>query len=158
MKLISNYSKYLIDTNGNVFSTHSNKILKPGTYQNGYKYVQIRNDEGELKNERVHLLVARAYLPNPLKLPQVHHKDENKGNNVLSNLEWCTGHYNQQQSAYKKHKSVEMLNSTGTVLRTFDSLKSAANYIGRTESILSRACNGQRKTSAGYIWRYTNND
>lgn len=158
MKQIPGYSKYLIDTDGNVFSTLTNKVLKPGTYAKGYKYVQIRSDTGELKNKRVHVLVAIAYIPNPLGLPQVHHKDEDKSNNYYLNLEWCTGHFNQQQSAYKKHKPIEMLDLSGAVIKTYASLKEAAKCVGAPESTISRVCNGQRKTAAGYKWRYLNND
>ena len=158
MRVIEGYSSYQINRQGDVYSSLTNKILKPGTYQNGYKYVQIRSDNGELKNERIHILVAKAYVPNPDSLPQVHHKDEDKQNNLDTNLEWCTGFYNQQQSAYKKHKAVEMLDLSSNVIQTFESIKDAATFVGCTSGMISKVCKGDRITTANYKWRYLNND
>ena len=158
MRRIAGFSNYFVNEYGDVYSVKSDKMLKPRTYANGYRYVQIRGDDGILKNKRVHLLVAEAFIPNELGLPQVHHKDEDKLNNRVDNLEWCTGHYNQQQSAYKKHKPIEMLDLSGAVIKTYASLKEAAKCVGAPESTISRVCNGQRKTAAGYKWRYLNND
>ena len=84
----------------------------------------------------------------------MHHKDEDKLNNRVSNLEWCTGSYNQQQSAYKKYKVVEMLDLNGKHLRTFESLKDAASTTGIADSSISSVCNGQRITAGNYKWRY----
>ena len=154
MRRIAGFSNYFVNEYGDVYSAQSNKMLKPGTYANGYRYVQIRGDDGILKNKRVHLLVAETFIPNELGLPQVHHKDEDKLNNRVSNLEWCTGSYNQQQSAYKKHKAVEMLDLNGKHLRTFESLKDAASTTGIPGSTISRVCNGQRMTAGNYKWRY----
>lgn len=58
-----------------------------------YLCVNLWND-GEQKTMRVHRLIALAFLPNPNGLPEVNHKDENKTNNCVSNLEWCDHQYN----------------------------------------------------------------
>lgn len=59
----------------------------------GYKYVTLSNlDRG--KTFAVHRLVAKAFIENPENLPCVNHKDENKANNNVNNLEWCTSLYN----------------------------------------------------------------
>jgi hypothetical protein len=60
----------------------------------GYAVIDLYNEKGKRKNYLVHRLVARAFIPNPLKLPQVNHKDEDKLNNRVDNLEWCTASYN----------------------------------------------------------------
>lgn len=59
----------------------------------GYSEVALWKDS-KRKMFMVHRLVAQAFIPNPNNLPQVNHKDENKTNNIVENLEWCTQSYN----------------------------------------------------------------
>jgi hypothetical protein len=68
------------------------KVLSTRIDRDGYVRVVSR----ELKETAVHRLVALAFLPNPKRLPQVNHKDDNKANNVPANLEWCTNAENHQ--------------------------------------------------------------
>ena len=84
---------YQISNKGNVRSLLTNKILIGGTDLQGYKIVTLRKDKKN-HTKTVHRLVAQAFLPNPNKLPCVNHKDENKQNNVIDNLEWCSYSYN----------------------------------------------------------------
>ena len=70
---------------GKIFS------LNPNRY--GYVRVDLRY-RGKSKSSAVHRLVAEAFLDNPNGLPQINHKDENKSNNHVDNLEWCTAEYN----------------------------------------------------------------
>jgi hypothetical protein len=65
------------------------KRLKGGSFSNDYKFVCLRKD-GVNKNHSVHRLVAETFIPNPLNLSDVNHKDGNKLNNHVSNLEWCS--------------------------------------------------------------------
>lgn len=82
------YDYYVIFSDGRVWSKYTNKFLKQFVV-NGYLKVRIKN-----KLVSVHRLVAEAFIPNPNNLPQVNHKDENKLNNDVSNLEWCDAKYN----------------------------------------------------------------
>ena len=68
-------------------------IKKLSTDKDGYKVVSLYIGKSN-KLCKVHILVAKAFIPNDKNLPQVNHKDENKGNNFADNLEWCTCHYN----------------------------------------------------------------
>ena len=68
-------------------------ILTPRLDGKGYEMVALYK-EGKARNTKVHRLVAQAFIPNPNNYPQVNHKDENKINNNVSNLEWCTVLYN----------------------------------------------------------------
>ena len=69
------------------------KILSPKTHRNGYLVVGLCTDR-KIKMYYIHRLVAQAFLPNLDRLPQVNHKDENKTNNNVENLEWCSAEYN----------------------------------------------------------------
>jgi hypothetical protein len=93
-KEIKGYDQlYFIDTFGNVYDKLGNKI-KPKKYANEYSYVTLRKG-GEDANRLVHKLLAEAFIPNPKKKLLVNHKDLNRCNNSLSNLEWCTHSENQ---------------------------------------------------------------
>ena len=81
--------KSLKDNNGN----YREKIMKFGKNIYGYLLVNLHKN-GKMKTFSVHRLVATAFLENPNNLPQVNHKDEDKTNNVVGNLEWCTQKYN----------------------------------------------------------------
>lgn len=67
--------------------------LKPSQDQKGYLMVNLYKN-GKGRSRRVHRLVAEAFIDNPMHLSEINHIDENKKNNVVSNLEWCTSSYN----------------------------------------------------------------
>lgn len=89
--------KYLIYNDGRVYSLISGKFLKPRITMDGYERVCLCED-GKRYEYRIHRLVAEAFLQNPNNLPQVNHKDFDRRNNNLDNLEWCTNYENSQYS------------------------------------------------------------
>lgn len=80
---------YEIYSDGRVYSLVSNKFLKPRLSMDGYERVALC-DKGKRYEYRVHRLVAEAFIENSENKPQINHKDFNKRNNVVNNLEWCT--------------------------------------------------------------------
>lgn len=68
-------------------------VMKPGNSPNGYKVCRLTKD-GVFKHYSFHRLVAKAFIENPLNLPQINHIDGNKKNNEVSNLEWCSQSHN----------------------------------------------------------------
>lgn len=75
--------------------------IKAHIDKNGY-YRVLLSKNNKIKNYLVHRLVAQTFIPNPNNLPQVNHKDENKTNNNVNNLEWCTRSYNCQYGTRTK--------------------------------------------------------
>ena len=92
---ISNYGRVKCMWRKNQYRDHIGEpfILKPGVHQQGYLKVTLTK-EGKPNHCYVHRLVANAFIPNPNNLPQVNHRDEDKTNNCVENLEWCDGKYN----------------------------------------------------------------
>lgn len=92
-KDIKNYERfYQISNLGNI-KNYRNKLLQPRINKSGYNRVILHKDKHG-KEFLVHRLVAEAFIPNPNNLPCINHKDENKANNCVENLEWCTQKYN----------------------------------------------------------------
>lgn len=86
---IKNYNNYYIYDNGDVLNTATNKILKGSISEHGYKYYRLSKDN--IKQAfYAHRLVAEYFLDNPFNLPVVNHKDGNKLNNNVNNLEWVS--------------------------------------------------------------------
>ena len=125
---------------------------------NGYDRVELSKD-GKRKMHRVHRLVAQAFIPNPNNLPQVNHKDENKKNNCVENLEWCTCVENQNHGtrntrcAKARRKRVQAIGKNGDVVMEFNSITEASKVTGARANGISACINGRNKTSGGYIWK-----
>ena len=88
------FSKYLISTDGQVYSLKSDRLLPQGFTERGYKQVDVCNDEGIKKHMRVHRLVYMAHIGAIPEGMQINHKDENKTNNCIDNLELMTNKEN----------------------------------------------------------------
>ena len=92
--------KYRVERNGDVINSITGKIIKSSLRsKNGYPSF-CASINGKKKMISIHRFVAETYIPNPLGLPEVNHKDGVKTNNNDWNLEWCTQNYNMQH-AYK---------------------------------------------------------
>ena len=82
------------------------RMLKP--FKNFRGYMKVGLHKGNKKKDVfVHRLVAEAFIENPCNYPQVNHKDEDKTNNCVANLEWCTNLYNTNYGEKHKQKLSE---------------------------------------------------
>ena len=155
----------------NYLRTGKAKLLKQQVDKYGYKRMRLYKD-GKAKSLLVHRLVAMAFLPNPNNLPMVNHKDENKTNNNVDNLEWCTASYNnnygtkierQSKSMTGKKgkdangsKPILMYDQEGNFIKRFDSTADANEYFGKDRycSSIGECLRGKRKTTYGFIFKY----
>lgn len=126
----------------------------------GYCTIGLRK-QGKRKWYQVHRLVAQTFIPNPDNLPQVNHKDENKLNNNVENLEWCTVAYNNtygtriQKVISKTSKKILQYDLEGNFIKEYKSISNAAkdNKI-KSLSNITMCCQGKWKQAGGYIWKY----
>ena len=102
---------YQVSNLGRVRSLNYNRTgkvqnMKLGTYPNGYKMVDLKKNK-KRKAHLVHRLVAKAFIPNPNpdQLCEVNHKDEDKANNTVDNLEWCSHIYNQYYGTKRERQA-----------------------------------------------------
>ena len=133
------------------------KIRKPQLTKYGYYRVGLTKSHKQIYYS-VHRLVAEAFIPNPENLPQINHKDENKLNNEINNLEWCTSKYNANYGTRNKRVSEPQMKKircveTDTV---YKSLSEASRVTGVSIGNLSSVCNHRvgYKTAGGYHWEY----
>ena len=141
------------------------KILSNGMSIYGYHQVVLSKD-GKHKNYRVNRLVAEAFLPNPFNLPFVNHKNENKTDNRVENLEWCSAQYNVNYGSCKakiskagrnhtnKSKRVQQMDMNGNVIQVFPSTMEVQRQLGYRNGNISNCCVGRTSSSYGYRWCY----
>ena len=138
----------------------------------GYLYVSLSNmDRG--RTFTVHRLVAKAFIPNPDNLPCVNHKDEDKFNNNVSNLEWCTAKQNINYSRKagrirnwtagkfgkenKQSRLLLMYDLQGNYIRSFYGAREAAEFLGmKTYVNIYMFLAGKRKNAYGHLWKIGN--
>ena len=145
-------------------------ILKPYTVK-GYKQVHLSKNNKKT-HYKIHRLVAETFIPNPYKLPQVNHKDEDKTNNCVENLEFCTQSYNNNYGTRLKRiseknkismkgkfnnsrsKSVLQYTLDGNFVKEYPSAREAERINNIDFSAISKCCRGVYKSAGGYIWKF----
>lgn len=138
------------------------KILHPTLKDDGYMKVSLLGGRSKGKNMLIHRLVAEAFLPNPDNLPIINHKDENKSNNHVENLEWCTYRYNTMYSPSigctlnrnDMSKPILQFSLDGDFIKEYPSVAEAARQLGVSATSISHACHGKVKQSHGFKWTY----
>ena len=157
---IKGFPQYEINTKGQI--RNSNKhILSQSISNNGYYRVHLCKN-GKTKWYAVHRLVAETFIPNPLHLPEVNHKDENKLNNEVSNLEWCNHIDNSNYGTRNKRIRTTLINSKQSSRQVkcvetniiYPSIMEAERQTGIYNTAIGRVCRGKQKTVGEYHWKY----
>ena len=140
-------------------------ILKPSINHKGYEIVNLMIN-GKPKGFSVHVLIAKAFIPNPENKPQVNHKNGIKTNNTYTNLEWATASENMQHSfdvlGRKQHNIKRIkIEQTNT---EFDSIMDCAKYLikvldidstnRQVQNCINRVLKGYRKSYKGLVFLY----
>lgn len=163
---------YYVNCRNNHKRLVKGQIMKLRVNPNGYVQITL-NSHCKKKCFNIHSLVAKGFLPNPLNLPEVNHKDEDKTNNVVwlnddgsvnvekSNLEWCSRTYNanygHRADNYSKTRSKKVCQYTlnNIFIKEWDNAKLASKELKIDRDNIYKAISGKRITQAGgFKWKY----
>ena len=153
------------------------RILKPYILKCGYAQLQLQY-KGKRKHFYVHRLIAEAFIDNPNNFKYINHIDENKLNNIVSNLEWCTFLYNINYGTRNKRAGMKVAKEknpnynklgkdssraipvaqytkNGVFVKEYDCAATAMRETGINQSTIRQVVKGckNRKTAGGYLWR-----
>lgn len=167
-RYVVGFEDYMVSNLGNVKSlnymkTHKEKLLKQQIDKDGYHTVCIKQVP-----RKVHRLVAQAFIPNPNSLPLVNHKDEDKGNNKVPNLEWCTYKYNNtynDRAIKSGKKNKKSLFNSNTKFRSkpvlchqnskiYMSQTQAGKHLNVNDGNIGKVIKGIYKHTGGYTFSY----
>lgn len=148
-------------------------ILSPYKSHYGYLCVTLMKN-GKHTYKRVHRLVAEAFIPNPKNKRCVNHKDGDKTNNCVDNLEWATHQENTihawetglqvmtEERCYKNKlaasRRVDQYDLDYNFLKTWDSQSQAAEALNIHQTVISNCCLGRQKTGKGFIFKFAKED
>lgn len=138
--------------------------LSPTVSNTGYYQVTLYKTPKSKKKFLVHRLVATHFLPNPENYPCVNHKDENKLNNNIENLEWCTYQYNNAYGTARIRATetssiqVQQFTIDGVWIATYQSATIAAKLLNISKTSIADCCRGKAQFAHGYVWKYIYRD
>ena len=171
MYAVSNYGRVkslqrTIVRKTGITQTIDEKILLQTKNTIGYYCISLIAPNIKRKTQKVHILVANAFVENKNSYKCINHIDENKSNNHFQNLEFCTFKYNLEYGNGTKVRAITrnrnhpprkvvMLNLNGDFEKSFDSYRDASDYIKCKPSRIYECCNGNRKSAKAhkFMWK-----
>lgn len=157
---ISSHGRIKSFRKGKRFHSQEEYLLSPTITDNGYESVTLYLAPKNRHKFLVHRLVALTFIPNPNNYSSVNHKDENKRNNHVDNLEWCTISYNNAYGTARIRQRltvghpVQQLTLDGFPLAIYNSSGIASELLGIPKEGIKSCCAGKIESSYGYIWKY----
>ena len=156
---------YQVSNLGNIKSlpraTTKGKILVKNLDYDGYQKVTL-SKLGVHKQFSVHKLVATAFIPNPNNFTEINHIDENKANNSVDNLEWCTSTYNIHygtcisRRSYRRKVKISQYDLQGNFIREWNGAVDAERILNISRKQISACLRENHKSAGGFIWKYNN--
>ena len=154
---------YAATEDGQIWSCKRKKFMKISNGNSGYQQLTLRKD-GVSKTCYLHRLIAQTFLDNPDNLPEVNHKDENKKNNAVSNLEWCDTPYNRLYGTrVERIANTRINNQTKSKLgmlycieldKYFFTQSQAEKELNIPHGTICGHIKGRLKKAGGYHWKY----
>jgi hypothetical protein len=146
---------YHVSNLGRVKRVATNRVLQPYRNKAGYLLVYLCKN-GKRKTHRIHRLVAQSFIPNPENKPEVNHLDENKINNMVSNLEWSTRKENCNYGTRNERLSIPII---ATKLKTGESREfygtnECARKLVLNNAHITSVLKGRLKQTGGYTFQY----
>lgn len=181
MEEIKGFPDYFVDKDGNIYSKKRNKgIFKKLIPLRANKYLQVGLwIDGKCYQKKIHRIVAQTFIPNPKNKPEVNHKNGDKYNNKVDNLEWVTRSENERHKcnvlnrkggwygkrpgwgSFKNKFGVEHPSSKkvvqlykGKIVGIYGSQLEAERKTGIKATNISMCCTGKIKKAKGYVWKY----
>ena len=157
-KEITGFPGYKISRNGVVYTSKRKKAMSP--QKKGDYYTVKLSNSGKCSVKRIHILVAKAYIPNPDNLPIVNHLDGKTENNIVENLEWNTHVGNSQHACATglcprpKGKAVIQYDNDWNEIARFTHIQDAHKASGAHPDTITLVCKGKRQRSGGYRWKW----
>lgn len=164
MGRVKSLEREVLYSNGRIHK-YGEKILSTFANKKGYVTVCLcKNGVCEVK--RLHQVVISAFYDRPHGMNSINHKDENKANNRLDNLEYCTSKYNSNYGTRteryrakvindkRRSKKISQLTLEGDFIRTFPSLGEVFRVYGFQSAHISSVANGKSKSAYGYKWQW----
>lgn len=167
-KVINDYPEYEISNMGRIkypirkgIIPVTKRITYGGRSGDGYNSFSVKNSNNDIKRIAIHRFVASEFIPNPNNYEIVNHKDGNKNNNHIENLEWCSRSENIQH-AYDNDlisgkRKIYQLDINNNILKKWSTIQEATITLNLSRTAINAVLSGRNKTSSGYYWCYEEN-
>ena len=152
-KILDEYLNYIITKDGKIYSKSSKKYLS-SRENAGYQYITLYNNSKKGKDFSIHYVVGKLYIPNPHNYPMLNHKNFDKKDNRVENLEWITYSQNMKHFGQKNGISVNKLDKNNNIIQTYNTIKDASENNNISSSGITNVCKGKQKTAGGFKWEY----